>query len=605
VRKEAQRRRARRPSLIAAVATLAVIASAATASGADTLGTWTPASRMADARMGGAVGKLPDGRVLVAGGTSQPNQPAISTTEIYDPTADVWAAAEDLGTPRQQSGFATLPNGDLLVAGGYDGAWAALDTAEIFRAATGHWEPVTNTMSAAHGAPVAVALGAGKVLVVGGNTSGGQPSSAAEIYDAAANDFTPASAMGTPRTNLAAAPLPDGRVLVVGGADNSGSVASAEVYDPATDTWTPTANDTTVPRMGAAVAPISGGRVLVVGGVRAATPAPQINATADVYDPATNRFTPTATMSVARYGASATALGDGRVLVAGGGDRVEGAGLHVTNSAELYDPASGSWLPAPAMIGPRALPGAALLNDGSVLLAGGASRSAFDGSVPADATAERYVPARVPTAPTAVSAAAGDASAFVSWVPTASSGSALRSYTVTSSPGGVTATVTDGRTGVVVAGLNNGTTYTFTVTATNGMGTSPASAPSNPVTPKAAAAVTGPPEVKISGLRSRYTAAAFRRGVRATIRVTPASALDVSLVGSAATAKIARAYNLTLARKHLGRMTRRTVTLRPNRKLVGRAQRFRVRLVVVATDAQGNRRTVTKTLRIAPASSRH
>jgi hypothetical protein len=74
----------------------------------------------------------------------------------------------------------------------------------------------------------------------------------------------------------------------------------------------------------------------------------------------------------------------------------------------------------------------------------------------------------------------------------------------------------------------------------------------------------------------------------------------VSLVGSAKTARIARPHNLTLARKQLKRSSSRTVTLKPSRRLFCRAKRFSVRLVVVATDAQGNRAVVTKTMRIAP-----
>ena len=62
-------------------------------------------------------------------------------------------------------------------------------------------------------------------------------------------------------------------------------------------------------------------------------------------------------------------------------------------------------------------------------------------------------------------------------------GSTITSYTVTSSPGGITATDTD--TPIIVTGLTNGVAYTFTVAATNGVGTGPASTPTNSVTPVA------------------------------------------------------------------------------------------------------------------------
>src|SRR6185369_14551301 len=65
--------------------------------------------------------------------------------------------------------------------------------------------------------------------------------------------------------------------------------------------------------------------------------------------------------------------------------------------------------------------------------------------------------------------------------PASNGGSAIISYTVTSSPGNVTATGT--ASPIAVTGLTNGTTYNFTVTATNAAGVGPVSAPSNNVTP--------------------------------------------------------------------------------------------------------------------------
>ncbi|MEJ0072758.1 MAG: DUF4832 domain-containing protein [Candidatus Saccharibacteria bacterium] len=87
-----------------------------------------------------------------------------------------------------------------------------------------------------------------------------------------------------------------------------------------------------------------------------------------------------------------------------------------------------------------------------------------------------------PGAPTAVSAVAGDAGATVSFTGPADYGGAqITGYAVTSSPGGITAT--GAASPIVVTGLTNGTSYTFTVTATNSAGTGTASNPSSPVTP--------------------------------------------------------------------------------------------------------------------------
>jgi hypothetical protein len=89
----------------------------------------------------------------------------------------------------------------------------------------------------------------------------------------------------------------------------------------------------------------------------------------------------------------------------------------------------------------------------------------------------------VPGAPTNVTATAGRRSATVNWSASASNGCAITGYTVTASPGGSTITTGGTTTSATIKGLKAGVAYTFTVTATNCIGTSPPSAPSNSVTP--------------------------------------------------------------------------------------------------------------------------
>jgi len=99
------------------------------------------------------------------------------------------------------------------------------------------------------------------------------------------------------------------------------------------------------------------------------------------------------------------------------------------------------------------------------------------------------VNAVAPGAPTIGTATAGDAQATISFTaPASNGGAAITSYTMTSNPGNLTAS--GSASPLTVTGLTNGTSYTFTVTATNSIGTSVASEASNAVTPKGAQTIT-------------------------------------------------------------------------------------------------------------------
>ena len=103
------------------------------------------------------------------------------------------------------------------------------------------------------------------------------------------------------------------------------------------------------------------------------------------------------------------------------------------------------------------------------------------GTGPSSTPSTAVTPAGLPGAPTKVSAKASDGAATVSWTAPVSNGSPITGYVVTTSPGGATTTCSAGP--CTISGLNDGTVYTFTVTAINVVGTGPASSASNAVTP--------------------------------------------------------------------------------------------------------------------------
>lgn len=99
------------------------------------------------------------------------------------------------------------------------------------------------------------------------------------------------------------------------------------------------------------------------------------------------------------------------------------------------------------------------------------------------ATSAAVTPAGVPDVPTNVQASRGDSSASVTWAAAQGNGADVTGYTVTASPGGASVTASGSFAGAIVPGLTNGTAYTFTVTATNAVGTSASSVPSADVVP--------------------------------------------------------------------------------------------------------------------------
>jgi len=213
---------------------------------------------------------------------------------------------------------------------------------------------------AALAAGIALAIGCG-----GGGSSG---------RGSAADSFTVVTNMNSPRAGHTATRLNDGRVLIAGG--SPGVLATSELFDPASKSFAQSATMATS-RFGHSAVRLLDGRVLVMGGTSDCnTVFCSQTATAELFDPATESFTSTGSMLSARTGFSATLLQDGRVLVAGGFSHFcPGLFSCYLSSAELFDPASGTFSSTGSMTMPRSNATATELNNGMVLIAGGEDHS--------------------------------------------------------------------------------------------------------------------------------------------------------------------------------------------------------------------------------------
>jgi prolyl-tRNA editing enzyme YbaK/EbsC (Cys-tRNA(Pro) deacylase) len=187
--------------------------------------------------------------------------------------------------------------------------------------------------------------------------------------------------MRSPRTFHTATSLQDGTVLLVGGQSNDsgfGGLASAEIYNPTTDAFTLT-QSMSLARCCNTAALLNNGKVLIAGGTTSvAVGGSDDTSEAELYDPATGTFTVTSSMEVQRIGHTATTLQNGKVLIAGGANCA--STCTTFNNAELYDPVSGTFSPTGNMTGPRQYHTATLLQNGQVLIAGGYDGTSVLGS---------------------------------------------------------------------------------------------------------------------------------------------------------------------------------------------------------------------------------
>jgi hypothetical protein len=155
--------------------------------------------------------------------------------------------------------------------------------------------------------------------------------------------------------------------------------------------------------------------------------------------------------------------------------------------------------------------------------------------------------------------------------------------------------VSAGTVSAAVAGLKPNTTYHYRVVAASADG-SVAGADSTFTT----TAGRTPPRVTVTRMPKKLKLKALLRGLKVKARSNEPAAFVFELKGFARKVTLAKRFNLTLASKSLKLGTgSRSVKLKPSRKLLSHSRRFTVQVVVTATDAAGNHKTVTRTIKVA------
>lgn len=416
---------------------------------------------------------LPDGKVLIAGGQGYDTVTGryrANMAELYDPSTGAFTRTGNLIIDRQRHKATLMGDGKVLITGGYQfvvvGEPAAPCVINYVTCASEVYDPTTGSFSLTgnmliervdHTSTLISSSTGWHVLITGGRTNSGTTRTA-ELYSppgagspgGSGGAWMITGILNVPRFLHTATLLQDGRVLIAGGEDAlvcllnpcpllEGGLRSSEVYNPSIGNFSIT-GDMAEARTGHTATLLTNGKVLITGGGNNF----YTFDSAEVYDPATGLFSPTANrMSIPRAGHTATLLSNGKVLIAGGS--IEGGNITsselfgdetvLINAAELYDPISNTFSPTGNLIDARVGHVAVLLSNGKVLIAGG------DGIGGALSSAEIYDPS------TGLFTAAGNLK-----VPRAAY---FNPYTALVRTSSTTATLlSDGR--VLIAGGNSG-----------------------------------------------------------------------------------------------------------------------------------------------------
>jgi len=271
---------------------------------------FSPAGDMLVGRAGAAAAVLPSGRVLIVGGWR-----ITDDAETYDPQTRSFHSAGRMTERRARPTATLLPDNTVLITGGEidPDTLASTPSAEVFDERTGKFARVGG-MHIGRSMHTATLLQDGRVLVAGGGTGREQVTDTAEIYDPGSRTFSQVGKMLKPRYKHTAVLLGDGTVLVAGGSDERdwrGAYDSAEIFDPRSGKFTLLTGrmDSGRFKLPPEAVRTAGGATLIFGGAPGGV----------LFDEHSRGFVSVpGTSETERFYPTATALQDGRILLAGG-----------------------------------------------------------------------------------------------------------------------------------------------------------------------------------------------------------------------------------------------------------------------------------------------
>lgn len=328
------------------------------------------------ARSEHATATLPDGTLLVVGGRST-GIGANATAEGYDPLRFAFAPVGNLSIGRRDPQLVVEPQGPGGTISALSFGGAAQEPIPGAGTAVERWtsQPlgwsIVGNLSAMRSRHTATPLSNGRVLVLGGDATGTEPSMLpGEMWTGVGSRPT-LGGIATHRIGHTATSVDAGFVLVVGGIDaqTGQPLASAELFDPNTETMQP-AGTLAVARSTHAAVALGDGRVLVIGGKDGISEL----RSCEIWDPLTQTFSPTGDLVQPVSEVRALRIGSGETLVVGGQAGPGGA----SSTMQAWSPASGQFrVFGNGLPQPRSGHSLTLLADGRVLLLGGDAGADF------------------------------------------------------------------------------------------------------------------------------------------------------------------------------------------------------------------------------------